>query len=206
MFCTKDCYKNATEKFHKYECKVMDQITLNANLNIVLRIFFTGYSIFNENIEEFYKFYADTLINPKTIFDFNFSKEESEKDKLAALLSLSKSEKNFFLSNYIEVLKKLHCIKVIWDKNHEMIENILQTICKIADHNFYGYFIASMKATTGYTQDDLQEAIGTSANLFCSLTNHSCAPNIARVSIDGKVAVVVCRVVPEGEQIFDCYK
>lgn len=205
MFCSKECLKSA-EKFHKYECKVMDKITNHAGLNIALRIFFTGFSIFNEDIQEYYKYFKEVLKNPKTIFDFDFSKTESEKDKLTTLFSLCKSSKKFDLTNHIDILKSLETFKNIWDEHHEIIEIIIQTICQIADHNFYGYFIANPKSSYGYTQDDLQQLIGTSANLFCSLINHSCAPNVARISVDGKIAVVVCRSVPEGEQIFDCYK
>lgn len=206
MFCSKECLKKSTELFHKYECKVMEQITAHNGLHIALRIFFTGFSIFNENIQDFYNFFKETLKNPKTIFDFDFSKGESEKDKLAALLSLCKSPKKFVLTNHIEVLKNLESFKKIWDEHHEIIETILQTICQIADHNFHGYFNANLNLSYGYTQDELQQIVGTSANLFSSLVNHSCAPNVARICVDGKIAVVVCRSIPEGEQIFDCYK
>jgi hypothetical protein len=184
----------------------MDQITVNAGLNIALRIFFTGFSLFNENIQEFYKFFNEALKSPKTIFDFDFSKSESEKDKLGALFSLCKSPKMFDLTNHINALKNLETFKKIWEEHQEIIKNILQTICKIADHNFHGFFTANLKLSYGYTQDELQQVIGTSANLFSSLINHSCAPNVARICVDGKTAVVVCRSIPEGEQIFDCYK
>lgn len=206
MFCSQECYKSATASFHKYECEVMQQLSAHANLNIVLRLFFIGFSLFNENINELYEFYEETLKNPKTIFDFDFSAGESEKEKFAALISLCKSEKNFDVALHIDILKNIESFDGVLKDNREKIQKILQTICKISDHNFHGFHSANLQSPSGNSQEDLQQVVGSSANLFSSLINHSCCPNIARVNYDGKVVVVVCKPVDIGEQIFDCYK
>lgn len=46
---------------------------------------------------------------------------------------------------------------------------------------------------------------GSAVYPFCSLLNHSCAPNILRVSTGSRTVLVALRVVEIGEQLFDNY-
>jgi uncharacterized pyridoxamine 5'-phosphate oxidase family protein len=46
---------------------------------------------------------------------------------------------------------------------------------------------------------------GTAVYPFASLFNHSCAPNVHKIFIDGKIIFIVQRPIEAGKQIFDNY-
>lgn len=55
-------------------------------------------------------------------------------------------------------------------------------------------------------KDEFEDATyGCAAYPFASLLNHSCAPNILRVSCNSQLIVVALRVIQPGEQLFDNY-
>lgn len=198
MFCSTSCYQHAMNRFHKYECANIAEIIQTTSVHMALRIFYLGFSLFNHNVKDFYDFMNEILKCPTTIFD-SIDGMDDEKNKFSALLSLSRSEKKFNLEKHLKFLRKHEDFTNQCDK----VERILQTICQISDHNFHGFFSGSFQAGS---ESDLQLPVGCCSLLFTSLLNHSCSPNIVRVCVDGKVALVVCKVIRKDEQIFDCYK
>lgn len=190
--------------FHKYECANMAEIIQTTSVHMALRIFYHGFSLFDQNIKYFYEFLNETLKCPTTIFDSNDSKDD-EKSKFGSLISLSRSEKKFNLEKHLNFLRQHEDLKAL--TNHfDKVEKILEIICQISDHNFHGFFSGNFQSGNENTQSDLQIPVGCSSLLLTSLINHSCSPNILRICVNGKVALVVCKVIQKDEQIFDCYK
>lgn len=173
----------------------MSLLSASASVFIILRLFFIGFSLFDENIDALYSFIEETQKSRTTIFDVN--DPTNELSKFAAFISLSRSDRIFSLSSHLAILKNSQKFY----GNDEKLFAILQCICQISDHNFHGFFSGSLQS-----KDDLQLPIGTCCFLVASLINHSCAPNVARICVDGTLALVACRDIEPGEQLFDCYK
>lgn len=213
MFCSIKCREKALKKFHKYECSVMKQLLQSGSVNISLRIFFIALSAFDGSIENLENFMIENDKIISTVFNFDFSNEDSEenvKNYLKCLNSLSRSSKTFSLENHEDILKNHPALDETWKSNQDFIRQFLQRQCQINDLYFHGIFSGGLKKSS--SQDvmsifkDLQQSIGSGWFPFCSLINHSCAPNVGRVYVEGKVVLIACRPIPAGSQLFDCYK
>lgn len=174
-----------------------------------LRQFFIAFSSFGASIEKFQKF-IDESETSSTVFDFDLSMKDEETDKklLLALRSLIKSSKVFPLEEHTKVFQHHSLLKEIFKENRKFIESFLQWQCQISDWNIHGIFSGSSKliGDSPNAFGQLQQSIGTGCLLFGSLTNHSCANNVFRIYVEGKVAYSVSRPIQKGSQIFDCYK
>lgn len=213
MFCSQDCQQKALKRFHKLECPVMKSLIKSGSVNIAIRIFFTSLSAFNGSINDLEKFISESENLCSTIFDFDFSvenRDENIKNYLKCLSSLGRSSKLFNLQPHVEILSTHSTLKETWTKHETFIKSFLQRLCQTNDHYFHGIFggnlkkVPTIKVNTIFTE--LQQSIGSGWFPFCSLINHSCAPNVIRVSVDGRVALIVCRPIQKGSQLFDCYK
>lgn len=210
MFCSPDCYASSLRRHHRYECPIMSQLLKSGSVHMALRLFFIALSTFDGSIEQLKFFFKENENKKLTIFDFDLSLEQNEKNLLQAFLSLVKSSKVFSLQRHEDILKIHPELKTVWENHNAFIRSLLQRQCQISDLNFHGIYSGSSRKdavrnpTT--TFDNLQHSIGSSSLLFCSLVNHSCSNNILRICFEGKVICVVCRPIAKGNQLFDCYK
>lgn len=175
-----------------------------------LRLFFIAFSSFDGSIEKLEEFFKENETKSRTVFDFDLRLQDVETDKklLLALRSLIKSSKDFSLEEHGKILKNHEHFKSIFKDHREFIESFLLRQCQISDLNIHGIFSGSSKIINDPSNafSQMQQAIGTGALLFGSLTNHSCANNVFRVYVEGKVAYCVSRPIARGSQLFDCYK
>ncbi|KAG5675897.1 hypothetical protein PVAND_005757 [Polypedilum vanderplanki] len=210
MFCSTDCQNHAMRFYHKYECPIISELLKSGSINMALRIFFIGLSIFDNDIEKFKKCVNENRNASKTIFDYNFSSVENEdylKNYFLSLICLSRSTKKFSLTPYENILSTHPLLQAVFNENREFILDFIQRQCQISDHNFHGIFSSSLSASdTLSDMRNLQMSIGSGSLPFASLINHSCSPNVMRICEDGKVVFIVCRPIQKGSQIFDCYK
>lgn len=213
MFCSHECQQNALKRFHRYECPVMSLLVKSGSVNIALRILFISLSTFGGSIEKLENFMNENENLVSTVFDFDFSdknSEENPRNYLKCLSSLSKSTKSFSLQSHEEILCNHPELKSVWTSHEKFIRNFLQRQCQINDLYFHGIFSGSLKLNpsnnSSTTFRDLQRSIGSGWFPFCSLINHSCAPNVVRVYVEGRVVLIACRPIEKGSQLFDCYK
>lgn len=212
MFCSTECELQAFKRYHKYECSVMDQLLKSASIHMPLKQLFIALSVFDGSINELQKFFQENENSPVTVFDFNLSTQSNENDKnlLLCMRSMIKSSEPFDLSEFENILKNHNQLKEMWLTNQDFIKSFLQMQCQISDLNVHGIFSGSSRKIENLDSNtifsSLQHAIGTGTLLFGALTNHSCANNVFRVYVDGKVVYSVCRPIPKGSQLFDCYK
>ena len=212
MFCSSDCQQNAAQ-FHRYECPVMPSILKSGSVNIALRIFFIALTAFEGNIKELQNFVNEIDQSASTIYDFDFSKRNSSeniKKYLTCLNSLSRSSKSFSLQQHVEILKNHPELQKVWNSHEKFIRNFLQRQCQTNDLYFHGIFGGSLRKDEqkepAAVIKSLQMPIGSGWFPFCSLINHSCAPNVLRIYVDAKVVLVACQPIEKGGQLFDCYK
>jgi SET and MYND domain-containing protein 4 len=210
MFCSENCKNEAYTNFHRFECIVMKQLLKSGSVHMALRLFFTAFSIMKDSIIDLQKFVEENINSNFTIFDVQ--KEDKEKGKLKALISLVASAKVFDLTQHLEILQCHPIFEEILRDNKQFIEKFLLRMCQISDLNFHGIFSGDGSTSQSVSENpteafkNLQKSIGSGAYLFNSLLNHSCANNIIRICSDRKIITVVCQPIPKGSQIFDCYK
>lgn len=212
MFCSNKCYQKSFKRFHHYECPIMDQLLKSGSVHIILRLFFVALSTFNGSIRKLEMFLKDFENETKAISDFDLTLRDGQSDKnlLLALMSLIRSSHRFPLHQHEEILKNHPTLHDIWKENQEFIASFLLRQCQISDLSFHGIFSGTSRKSESRSNSEflssMQQPIGSGALLFCSGINHSCANNVFRICTEGKVVYVVCRSIPKGSQLFDCYK
>lgn len=203
----------ALKRFHRYECPVMSLLLRSGSVNIALRILFISISSFDGSVDSLEKFMEENASSTSTVFDFDFSDEnheENSRNYLKCLSSLSLSSKSFSLQPHEEILSNHPELQALWVHHEQFIRSFLQRQCQINDLYFHGIFSGSLKKKIESDQskffNDLQRPTGSGWFPFCSLINHSCAPNVVRIYVEGKVTLIACRPIKKGSQLFDCYK
>lgn len=188
----------------------MDQLLMSGMVHMPLRQFFIALSNFNGSVDKLQEFFKENENLSTTVFDFDLRLQDSENDKnhLLALRSLIKSSTRFLLDDHVKILKSHPQLQDIFNQHQEFIESFLQRQCQICDLNVHGIFSGNAQKNEDPTTmfSHMQQAIGTGSLLFGALTNHSCANNVFRIYVEGKVAYSVCRPIRKGDQLFDCYK
>lgn len=207
MFCA-ECYDEAFEKFHKYECDLMDELIQSGSVHIALRFFFIALSAFDGAIDELEKFMkqCDDADKNYSIFDFNSKDEKSVKNYLRFLNTLARGDKNFHIEEHMRILKNQPIIRSMMESHEEFIRDFILRQCQTNDHYFHGIFGTNLNAESSNDLKDLQTPISTGWFPFLSLINHSCASNVMRIYVDGKVVLFAVRFISKGSQLFDCYK
>lgn len=210
MFCSIDCLEQSHKQYHQYECPVMDRLLQSGAIHMPLRQLFIALSSFDGAIEKLEEFFKKNENLSTTVFDYDFTSRDCETDKnlLLALRSLIKSQKIFPTHKHEDILMRHSQLKDIFRDHREFIRAFLQRQIQISDLNIHGIFSGGSKRNDDPSTmfSSLNQAIGTGALLFGSLTNHSCANNVFRVYVEGKVIYSVSRPILKGSQIFDCYK
>lgn len=212
MFCSTECVNESSQRYHQYECPIIDQLLQSGSVHMALRLFFIALSIFDGSIENLEECVKCNHNSNATLFDVDFKSQVNEKDKslFMALVALVKSSKTFLLHHHEKILKNHPQLKDFWQNHESFIKNFLQCQCQTSDHNFHGIFSGSSRKLVDQSSSkvisNLQQSVGSGSLLFGSLINHSCSNNILRVCFEGKVIFVVCRPIDKGSQIFDCYK
>lgn len=207
MFC-EECYDEAFESFHKYECEVMDDLIQSGSVHIALRIFFIALSAFDGSIEQLEKFMIqiDSADDKNySILNFNASNENYVKNYLRFLNSLSRSDKNFCIDEHLRILKNHSKINKLFETHADFIKDFILRQCQTNDHYFHGIFSSNLN-DENCTNQMVQAPIGTGWFPFHSLINHSCASNVMRINVDGKLVLFAVRFIKKDSQIFDCYK
>lgn len=185
----------------------MENLLKSGSVHISLRIFFMALSACNGSIEELQKFIQqiDSMDKNFSIFDFDIHDPDNTKNYLRYLNTLSRSSNKFSTAQHEAILECHPKLNIIYHSHKDFIREFINRLCQINDHYFHGIFGHKVDSN-GSTYSDLQQSIGTGWFPFCSLVNHSCASNILRIYIDGKIVLVVSRAIKSGSQLFDCYK
>lgn len=211
MFCSVECQQKSFEMFHRLECPVMSSLLKSGSVNIAIRLFFIALSNFDGSIEKLENFMKENENSSWTVFDFDFSADHRVENFLKCLNSLSRSSKMFSLQVHSDILSTQSQLKEVWKSREKFIMSFLQRQCQTNDLYFHGIFGGSLSLAENQNDlslvfKNLQRSIGSGWFPFCSLINHSCAPNVVRIYTEGKVALVAIRPIESGSQLFDCYK
>lgn len=210
MFCSTDCQSKAMQRFHQYECAIMDQLLKSSVVHMTLRQFFLALSIFEGSIEKLKDFIEENEHRNITVFDFDFRSQDSDKNCLLASRSLIRTKRVFSMNKHEEILKSHPVLKDLLSNHFQFVSSFLLWQRQISDLNYLGVFSGSSKKVDSFDMwevlNSLQQPIGIGSLLFGSFINHSCSNNVFRVCVEGRLVYTVCRPIPRGSQIFDSYK
>lgn len=214
MFCSAKCRNEALESFYKYESEIFDKLNSICTkiLRVALRTFFEALKVCGGNIEDLKSLIMENEQNEnETILDFDDPLDK--KNVLRAIDSLQSNEEvrgnadRFQRCGIVAVIVDLYfkhtklSEDLVTEENRDFFRSYIYKQTQISACNYHGIYGAIMKKS----DFELDEQFGSGSYPICSLINHSCAPNIVRVSHNNKNYVVINRPVASGEQLFDNY-
>lgn len=216
MFCSHKCYLQGVRKFHRFECSIVD--ALNDLCTKIMRIaahtFFEALAVLDYDIRGLMSFMQEISDVSSTVFRYDLSNERMKRSHLLATidaLATNESDRNvadlFQRSGIVAILTHLFI-------NYTKLGDVLATSesrdffrafifkqTQIAVINYHGIFDGIMTKS----QSSLCPQYASGSYPFCSLINHSCAPNLVRISHRCRNYVMVNRPIEAGEQLFDNY-
>jgi SET and MYND domain-containing protein 4 len=212
MFCSEECREIGTRKFHKYECTVIDRLnTLSTKiLRIAVRTFFEALHVCGGSLKELQTLVAEN--DPMCcIFDFEFPLKPREVlqavDALASNETARTQSDLFQRAGTVAIIANLFMKETALkdlltsDSDVDFFYSFIFKQTQIAASNYHGLYNGVLRNE----EVELNPQYGSGSFPFCSLMNHSCAPNVVRVSFEGKNVVMINRPIAVGEQIFDNY-
>ncbi|XP_050096148.1 uncharacterized protein LOC126578022 [Anopheles aquasalis] len=205
MYCSEECQEQALQRYHQFECEIIDDLQLlyrgpkvTRVFQVALRLFWLGILLYLEAPEQF----VERLETPEELAKFrdpfalepsdyllhllvSFSEEEHGEAMtdecvtqfLTILTYVVAVEENESLSQRLEGLPGT-------EKLHQLLYQLIYHSCMLADHN--------LPDATGYYP-------------FTHLLSHSCAPNSERIKHDLQTIVVVKRPIAKHQPITIAY-
>lgn len=197
MFCSKECMAAAQESYMKNGKKIGCH-------NLEQRMMFKCLSVFGGDINKLKQMMEDPELSQKTVFDFDFSNPD-DYHFLLAINSMS-LEMNFGpnLVPYAAYHPALQLFNSLEGKAVGIA--CLMKFYRVLSLNLFGIGSAIPSTHPLLSRQFIKlKNIANGLFVFGSRLKHSCAANIDRVSVDGKVAYVVKLPVAKGEQLFINY-
>jgi len=207
MFCSAEC-KATAKAYHSYECEIIEDLLMTGIAHIVLRMFLKGIALFG-SFDELSAFLKQNENSKCTVFEGNY---KDPKQQFLITFGLANSTEKFSLDVYQKIFMKDSRLQQLWTLNRDDVCWILQKLIQVGNHYVHGIGLWSLnengmeKFNDPINPAQHQQLVGNGCYLFCSLLNHSCAPNIRRLNVEDKVVIVVIRPIQKGEQIFDSYR
>lgn len=196
MFCSKSCM-TAADCFHRFECQTLDVNPDEENdiFEFAHRAVFEALGMFRK-IEKLQMF-VEECGQAKTVFDFDLSKGDEKmiaKNLLKVVNSLQRNPipKNLqpLMDDHVKLMKSI----TKNPKQQKFLDEFMRRQMEILITN-----------TFGMTDSD-GEIVGSGTFPLSSLFNHSCAPNVVRVTVDDKLVFITSRPVTKDQQLFVCYR
>ena len=215
MFCSTNCINEANEKFHLFECDFLfggfgEFFTIS--VRAALQTFLMALHTFGGSLDLLKDFLLEKKYSSSTIFDLDIRDSMYMKNLFFTMNSLCTNEEK---RSTVEKFRRVIISSIICDflTKHSILKNVLTSSSDarffmkfmykhtlIAESNYHELYALS---PSKLHQDNEQFGIGSFP--FASLLNHSCAPNLFRMTFDGCNYIIVSRPIKKGEQLFDNY-
>ncbi|XP_065091929.1 SET and MYND domain-containing protein 4 [Ochlerotatus camptorhynchus] len=217
MFCSEECRNKAWESYHHIECFVIKDMhfLFTKVIRVALRTVMTAISTFNYNFEElrlFIESIDERSLNP---FKLDWTSIDS-KQVYSTIHVLATNQKLRTTSDLVqrsvyaiimsELLFRKTELGQLCDNNesHDLIRQLIFRHSQTSPVNMHSLMFMD------YTP--LQYEKFSQVNLACgsfpilSMINHSCAPNLVRMTLpNGHVVALLNRPIQKGGQLFDNY-
>ena len=201
MFCSDECQDSAWDKFHKFECDSIDELSEEDNFLIMIqRTFFEIIHIFG-NLRNMETFLGENLCDV-TAFDIDMSDKVDLKKKLILIgqsLEYSPTTQEDF--KFAESFVKCHKhVKTLWKtkKQRNFLVKFLVKFIGIMNRNAF-----TMHWTS--PSNNIEEQ-GCAIFATVSMINHSCSPNLFRIRKDESLILIARKPIQANEQLFIAYQ
>lgn len=219
MFCSKSCRQMGLERFHKYECSIIDGLLSFFTKIMVIAIRTAIYSITMFDEPEELRNLVNTInVETESAFDLDYT-DLTEEQHFRALYALATNESG---RNVSDLFQRANLCAIAWFLlcDHTPLKFLLQTkdmedffLCmlfRFGQAAAVNYHTLAGMAQTDPLNSDMggkytPKQFGSGSFPLCSLINHSCAPNVVRAGDTDKNIVIVNRIIKKGGQIFDNY-
>lgn len=212
MFCSQNCYDEAHESFHKFECPIIDFIheTCNRTQLIALRSTLCAFSSY-DSLDELKKVMSNIDNIEVTAFSCEYP-TTSKKEQFLKILSFptkqtERSTEDLFgvaavASVLYDQLMERTNLKLLLhnEDDQNLLLELLFRFLQISRMYFHSLCLSNRQY-----RSPQGGVIGSATFPFCSLINHSCSPNIIRIPFGTKMVVFVLRNIKKGDQLFDNY-
>lgn len=193
MYCSKNCQVHHEKLVHLFSCSK----TSVPVIEICTKMMMKGVEVC-DNFESF----NNLSKNHKrlTVFDFN---EMNEKNYISIINSCAMSENSkISISEKMKTIFNHRPFNDFWltdDEREHVVESFHRQL-RVLNTNL-------LEMGEHFCEDGIWYAktIGTGLCPFASLFNHSCDPNIRKVTFDNKIVFIVGRPVKAGDQLFISY-
>lgn len=214
MFCSTNCMKEANEKFHQFECDFSSDTFgrfFSIAVRSAVRVFLEVLHSFGGSFEELEKFFVENN-SDTTVFDVDVEKEMYKRHLSLAVNSLCTNETQ---RSEVEKFRRAIVCTLLCDylNKHSNLKRILADDCnarffmkfmyrqsQIAESNYHELYALSPQK---FFQENEQYGVGCFP--FASLLNHSCSPNVFRLTHDGFNYIITSRCIKKDDQVFDNY-
>ena len=187
-----------SDSFHGLECQRSD-VDLeieNDVFEVPHRMVFKALGIF-ERIGKLQKFVEDHS-EVKTIFDFDLAiggdMRQKEKFRFQAVHSLLRNEipekLKPAMDRHVEIMQSI----TENPKHRKFLDEFMRKQMEIYITNSYGF------------RNRGGDCIGSGIFPLASFFNHSCSPNVSRITVDNKLAFITTRPIEKNQQLFVCYR
>lgn len=217
MYCSDECKETAYKRYHSSECGYESSMPKILN-SIPFRILFELLSAFDGDIVEFGAFIAKLQASKHCLLDFDFSdptSHESIKNRVLAINTLHHRNDpipyNKLIVEYLDKIFKGNKHEIFWKSHRSFIISLTTKLFRIYAVHKYGVSAWPLKlyGIEAKPSDLPSEATETPvADTFYPLMTcfgHSCAPNVGKMSVDGKSMYSVHRPIKSGQELFDSY-
>lgn len=218
MFCSEVCAIAGNKKFHQYECSIVDSINslFTKVMRIVARTFFEALDICNGSIDELEELIKNNEGSSTTVFDCDFRNPYDPMKKKNLLMAIDALNTNEDDRTHADLFQRAGVVAImanlfqkhspvkdllVTDGNMDFFRKFLFKQSQISASNYHGIFGGVLSRS----EAEENEQRGGGSFPFCSLINHSCAPNMVRLSYKTANYVVINRSIPAGGQLFDNY-
>lgn len=216
MFCSEKCYTEGWKKFHRFECSIIDKLNeiCTKIIRIAVHTFFEALDVYNFGVLDLMNALNEIADNPTTVFDHDVKRGKIKRSRLLATVdSLVTNEES---RNSADLFQRSGIVAIVTHLflKHTSLSSVLHTQqakdffrkfvfkqTQIAALNYHGIFDGIMCKS----ELSLGPQYASGSFPFCSLFNHSCSPNVVRVSHNCKNFVMVNRTIKPGDQLFDNY-
>ncbi|EAA05164.2 AGAP011267-PA, partial [Anopheles gambiae str. PEST] len=216
MYCSEECLSKAYNKYHRYECGLLrDMVEVFDELPLIaIRMIAIAITTFDNNPEAL-KDHLDVLdesnVNGFTM-DWNKATQQDIFNTVHVLTTNQERRDSNFLAFHIFNATILHTLVLertelgpVCEANPATNKFLLDLILRYMQIVEFNRKLLSSNAYK--VKKYVAESLATSCYPLISMLNHSCAPNVQRITLrDGRCAVFVIRPVLEGSQLFDSYE
>lgn len=215
MFCSIKCMTEANKKFHRYECDILcDNFWrfFSTAVRSAFRILLQAFHDTDESFEKFKQMFKNNNDLDFTVFDVDIESVLFEKQLFIAMNHLCTNEKHrsevekfrraIVSTIFCDYLQKQPKLKHFFSDNNKnrFFMNFMYRQTQIAESNFHELYALSPDKVF---QENKQYGVGSFP--FASLLNHSCSPNVFRLTHDGFNYIITSRCLEKGDQVFDNY-